>query len=729
MRFVSSEGDFALPTRLLQNRDRAGALRRIRELIPQASDSLSLCRLAHLAHQAGAFRLSRRCLARANRFNPGPAVLREEVRQHRSRDDPQRAWALLRHIRAPWAARDRAWVLADMGRVGEALDEFARLDDAYAHHQRAELLRRLGRLEEARDAEEEALRREPTYLWSRWRRALDRPDPAEALAELDRAEPAELVRMLRLQFLRRLERPVELGDPRFEERFRQLDDREWEWIAFRGRERATRLTVRVASEVPVDLDRVARFLSRELPGLTVRFEPLEGAVRGTCDELELDVLRGNRLAWARALHTRVPGEEEALLVVRARPGLPGRATRGFGGNRLAVVEWDPADVHALTILPHELGHAVFGLPHTDGLRSFLDPLGLMGYPGSMVELEQAYLDPRQRCCMAAPPGRSEWVEHAWELERRGCFRAAEREYREVLRRNPWDLWVRGRLVRRTRSVAALRELRELDPGFDLAAWEAELLWQLGREEEGRTAFEAVGIDPAAVLTAGRSRMRALDLEEAEFDLRVAWGLSPGSREAPMSLACLSLTRGRYREARRLLEWCLQGRPRWGEAWRRLALLEAEQGRYREAEEWLPRGASLQEECADQAWFEGQVAWLKGDLGTAERHFERAHRRAPEEQVPLYSLAVLWLCTGRADRSRRAFRRCLESDPLSLCGRGSAAFLAWQDGDARGGLDGASWILRRVPRDAPAVFLALLGSRSARWRERLRRLEPNHPGLA
>ncbi|GMU54368.1 MAG: hypothetical protein AMXMBFR33_35140 [Candidatus Xenobia bacterium] len=724
-----------LPTLAFLNEERRLGLRWIHRLCDEDENVPQLCRLAHLAAQVGAFKLADRCLEKARRLGSEEGLLRaEELRQARLRGKFRQAYRLAED------PEEKASLAARLGKMEQALDLYARVGGAYGHHQRAEVFLRRGDQGAARRELKKALQEDPGYLWSRWRQAQAlalKGDLPAALAELERIDPDFLQRadLLRAAWLERLERHEEAerlrrpyASPLVLRRLRELRAGGlMEWRQYSGRERAVQLTVHVLGEL--DPSGLKAWFERELPYTRWDFKP--GKVYGLLDfeELSGHVLRSNKLAVGRLSRIKRVPEEHGILVVV--PGeAPWRANRGFGGSRLALVEADPEDLYLESVVAHELGHALLGLQHNDGLKFYEDAFCLMGYPGSMSPLELSYLDFRQKAAMMTFPGRADRVEEAWELENKGFFDRAEREYREILRRDPLDHWVRGRLARLAlgherpqEGFKRVRQLRRRDLSYELAAWQGELLVRHGHSELPGYPDH----DPGARLARGRARLRALDYKGGAFDLHVSYGLSPESKEAIFSLACLALERGQFARAEQGFKRCLKAWPNWGEAWRRLALGQAEQGRYHEAEKLLWKANWLQQDSADHAWHEGQLAWLRGDFDKSRRDFARCQRWAPEEQVPHYHLGYWEICINGPRRAvSRHFAHCHRQDPSTFLGRASAAWLAALEGRGEQARELAAPLLRRVPRHGPLVYLMVFLGEA--WEERLRGLEPNHPRL-
>ncbi|MCE7871306.1 hypothetical protein DYH09_13120 [bacterium CPR1] len=724
-----------LPTLAFLNEERPLGLGWIRRLCDENESVPQLCRLAHLAAQVGAFRLAERCLEKARRSGSPEEVLRtEELRQARLRGQIHRAYRLAE------GPEEKAALAARLGKMEQALDLYARVGGAYGHHQRAEIFLRRGDQPAARRDLKKALQEDPGYLWSRWRQAQAlalEGDLAAALAELEKIDPdfrqrADLLRAAWLERLARHEEaerirrpycsPVVLG------RLRELRAGSLiEWRQYSGRERAMQLKVHVLGELATE--GLKSWFERELPYSRWALKPSKARGPLYFEELSAHVLRSNKQAVARLARLKRLSEEQAVLVVV--PGeAPWRANRGYGGSRLALVQADPEDLYLESVVAHELGHALLGLQHNDGLKFYEDAFCLMGYPGSMSPLELSYLDFRQKAAMMTFPGRSEQVEEAWELEKKGFFDRAEREYRHILRRDPLDHWVRGRLARLAlgherlqEGFKRVRQLRRRDLSYELAAWQGELLVRHGQSELPGYPDH----DPGARLARGRARLRALDYQGGAFDLHVSDGLSPESKEAIFSLACLALERGQFARAEQGFKRCLKAWPNWGEAWRRLALGQAEQGHYHEAEKLLWRANWLQQDSADHAWHEGQLAWLAGDFDKSLRDFVRCQRWAPEEQVPHFHLAYWEVCINGIRRATlRHFSRCHRMDPTTFLGRASAAWLAALEGRGKQARELAAPLLRRVPRHGPLVYLMVFLGKP--WEERLRGLEPNHPRL-
>ncbi len=724
-----------LPTLAFLNEERRLGLRWIRRLCDEDENVPQLCRLAHLAAQVGAFKLADRCLEKARRPGSEEGVLRaEELRQARLRGRFRQAYRLAED------PEEKAALAARLGKMDQALDLYASVGGAYGHHQRAEVFLRRGDQPAARNELKKALKEDPGYLWSRWRQAqalaLEGDLPA-GLAELERIDPdfRQRADLLRAAWLERLERHEEAerlrrryASPLVLRRLRELRaEGLMEWRQYSGRERAVQLTVHVLGEL--ETSGLKAWFERELPYTRWDFKPSK--VYGSLDfeELSGHVLRSNKLAVGRLSRIKRVPEEHGILVVV--PGeAPWRANRGFGGSRLALVEADPEDLYLESVVAHELGHALLGLQHNDGLKFYEDAFCLMGYPGSMSPLDLVYVDFRQKAAMMTFPGRFDRVEEAWELENKGFFDRAEREYREILRRDPLDHWVRGRLARLAlgnerpqEGFKRVRQLRRRDLSYELAAWQGELLVRHGHGELPGYPDH----DPGARLARGRARLRALDYKGGAFDLCVSYGLSPESKEAIFSLACLALERGQFARAEQGFKRCLKAWPNWGEAWRRLALGQAEQGRYHEAEKLLWKANWLQQDSADHAWHEGQLAWLRGDFDKSKRDFVRCQRWAPEEQVPHYHLAYWEICiNGPRRATSRHFAHCHRQDPSTFLGRASAAWLAALQGRGQQARELAAPLLRRVPRHGPLVYLMVFLGEA--WEERLRGLEPNHPRL-
>lgn len=703
-----------LPTLCFLNEERDEGLGWLRRLAAEDESPAQLARLARLAGQVGAFATARFCLEKAPE---DPAVRAEKLHLARLQGRTRRAYRLVHE------PEDRAALAAQLGRMKEALKLFSQVGGAYGHHQRAEIFLRRGDLEQADHELDLALQADPGYLWSRWRRAQQRALTGEwegALAELDRIDPdfAQKVDLLRAAWLELQGRHRECeairrryASPLVLRRLRELRGGTLcEWRQYAGREPLQRVATSVLGGVPMEA--VQQFLEREFPLVNWEFRLRKGQI--DFQTASWHVLHGNRTGLARALRVHIPREQQGLLVV-TRGEAPWRAHRGFGGGRLAVVELDPQDRFVDSVLAHELGHSLLGLQHTDGLKFYEDAFSLQGYPGSMGPLELAYVDFRQKAAMITFPGRSERVEEAWEEERRGFPQRAYRAYREILARDPLDHWVRGRLARlalalghRAEGLKRVRQLRRRDLNLELAAWQVEICLKHGQPVPPGFPDH----DAGARLARGRARLRGLDYPGGEFDLWVSYGLAPESKEALLSLGSQALERGRHRRAERLLRACLKDCPVWGEAWRELALCSAEQGRYDEAEEQLARARGLQHESADQAWHEGQVAWLAGRYDEARQGFARARRWAPEQQVPCFSLGYWETCLGKQRTARDLLERARAIDPASFTGKAAAAWLARSP---RMG----SPLLKLVPRFAPLLHLA------GRL-ERLRALEPNHP---
>lgn len=714
-----------LPTLCFLNEERSLGLHWLARLAREDNGKAQLLRLSRLASQVGAFKLARFCLQKAG-------------------NDRQEQLHLARlHGRARMAYRlaedpeERATLAARLKKMDQALQLYQTVGGAFGHHQRAEIFLRRGDLEQADYELQRALEADPGYLWSRWRRAQQKALEGNwrgAIAELKRVAPdfRPRVDLIQAAWLERSGKHDKCRAIR--ERYaapivlQRLQDlrqgKLFEWRQYAGREALQSVSVQVAGLY--DPGPVQAFLERELP--LVRWSFQVRKIPADFERAAQHVMHGNKVALAAELSLRVPREQQAILVI-TRGEAPWRANRGYGGGRLALVELDPEDGFADSVVAHELGHALLGLQHTDGLKFYEDSFSLQGYPGSMGPLELAYLDFRQKAAMMTFPGRSDRVEEAWEAEKQGFPERALRAYREVLRKDPLDHWVRGRIARLTLARGNLNEgfkrvyqLRRKDPGFELAAWQMELCLKHGREiPPGYPDF-----DPAARLVRGRARLRGMDYAGGEFDLWVSYGLAPESREALLSLGSQELERGRYRRAERLLKACLKESEVWGEAWRELALCSAEQGRYAEAEQHLARAAGLQFESADQAWHEGQVAWLAGDFKAARRGFARAQKWAPEQQMPHFSLAWWELCLGSPRSAATLFERARSIDPASFTGRAAAAWLSHIDPGAAQEL--ARPLLKLVPRHAALVHLMWLTGND-RYRARLEKLEPNHPSFA
>lgn len=764
----------SLEVRLLNSLGRReealGCLRRLASACTEPADALSLCHLAELAVESDASDLALDLLRRGEALAPGsPPLVRSRFRLLQRLGRTSAAQALLEGVAVPapsWAVHERAAACARAGRQDEAMALWASFDDAYGHHQRAEILWRAGRAEEARAEERRALRCDPGYLWAHWRLLLDEASrEPEAVPDLLRDLP-EAVRHglggLPAVLLERAGRAGEadrwrlagFGEPLrswYSRRLAEVRSGSCEWHPPSAPELVSGVrlllvplggVLSASDAVRLGSD-VVSFVTRELPGTSwsAGVAPRPGS--HGYPELEGLVRHGNRKALARELRLRVPGEDEACLVLLGGP-TPFGASRGFGGHRTAAVQLAPGDPWSATVAAHELFHAVAGLRHPDGEKAEWEPLSLMGYPGAMVPLDQAWLDLRQLCWMASPPGTSERVEAGRAAEERRNWSRAAREYRGALDRDPLHLWVRGRLVRVLlrcervdEALEVLAEGRSIDRGCELASFHGELLAHLGRLPEARRELArslGVGRSSRAHVALGMAWGRSARYPLALGEYHRAGGLDPADPEPWFHQASAHHALGHLGQAERLYRRALGRQPRWGEVLRRLALLCAEQEREEEAREFLRRARPLQEGSPEQAWFEGRVAWLLGDVDRALARLERSRALAPREQSPHHALGWARLSLGDLPAAARRFRACRELFPQSFLGQAAQVLQRAATGAPAPTLDPlAAALLRQDPRHAPLVLVRWRAagqgtSRARRAEARLRQLEPRHPLL-
>jgi tetratricopeptide (TPR) repeat protein len=743
---------------LLAGRRRQG-LALLAELADRAGHVLTLCRLAEVAATFDAPALARQLLTRARRADPhSPAAWRSLYGFLRQRDRP-RAERLLAEMerRFPdwlWVRHEAAAGRARRGDIEGALRLYAQAGDAFALHQMAEILRRLGRVEEARAREQAALARDPTYLWARWRQAQDR-DPSEALASLADLPPSAL-RLLaeaRAFWLERLGRHQEAEAVRLEgadpdiaelyrERLRQMRDQPVEWHEEGGPQslQTLEVTVVVLGEalppgwLEATCSRIQAFHQGQLPGSQVSFRTLARPARLGYRACREAVRLGNRAWLCRHLGLAVPDQGQVLLIF-AEGEPPWGATRGYGGQGVAVLQKARRDAWDASVAAHELYHAGAGLSHTDGLKAERDLFGLMGWPGVFTPLEDSWISFRQRCRMASPAGTRELVEEGRDKERSRRWQEARRAYLQAWKLDPLHLWVQSRLAalalrlhETEEALGWLERARRIEGGARLAARQAELWANLGRPRQARLELQRArgyGTSAPCHLMAGRAWARAACYSQAADEFHRAAGLDPAWLEPLLAQATLHHGRGRYATAERLYRRCLARQPLWAEARRRLGLVLVEQERCPEGLAEVARARGLQDAAAEQPYYEGQAAWQAGLYEQARRCLLRSRRLDPQEQGPPYSLGWLCFSLGEASRARRWFGLAYELEPPSFLGQAARAFLERDLGRARA-------LLARDPRHAPLVGLCCQLYRergraiSGLYLGRLRRLEPRHP---
>lgn len=731
----------------------------------EPADSLTLLRLAELAAEADASDLALRLVRQASDLSPrspAPPRLRYRLLQKSGRERAARR--LLEDVSDPvptWVRHERANLAARDGDLDLAMREWLSSGDAFGRHQRAEVCWRRGLPVEARAEEAAALALDPEYLWSWWRCVQDEAarDPQAGLRLVGQAPASVPARLGELPavLLERVGRGDEADDlrtgplsdhvrPAFRERLRDLRAGACEWHAPRGSESLDDVRVLLLATGgilgPGEGDRLTadmdRFHRRECPGTRWTFRVERRARAAPYDDLEPLVRHGNRRALAALLRVQVPREDEAVVVLVGGDA-PWGLCRGFGGHRMAAVQVAEGDPWRSAVVMHEAWHAVAGLRHTDGEKAEWDPFGLMGYPGVLGPLSASWVDFRQRCWMASPPGVRDLVEAGRDAEARRNWPRALREYAAAVARDPLHLFARGRLARALlrlhrpdEALEVLAGTRLQDRGVEVASFHGEVLAHLDRVPEARRAMAgALGVGRSARthVSTGSAWGRAARYDLALGELHRAAGLAGTDPEPRFHLASVAHAQGRLARAEALYRACLRAQPRWGEVMRRLALLLSEGLRLDEAEDLLERAARLQDRSPEQAYFEGRVAWIAGDIERALARLERSRRLAPREQAPHHALGFAHVSLGDEARAARRFGSCRDLFPQSFLGRAAEAWLLHLR--SRASREGTRRLLRLDPRHAPLVLLRLVqaeGAAAERWAARLRELEPRHPRL-
>lgn len=749
----------SLVVRLLLAVGRRGAalghLRTLAAECREPADALTLLRLAELASEVDARDLALRLVRRAFELSPrSPAVPRLHFRLLERAGRSQAARRFLASVPEPlptWVRHERADDATREGDYESAMAWWLASGDAFGRHQRAEYHWRRGRRGEALEEEGAALALDPEYLWSWWRCLQDAAarDPEEALRRLEGAPPSVPPRLgeFPARLLERcghvdeadLLRAASVSDsvrPAFRRRLAEVRSGACEWHAPRGKESLQSVRVLLLGRVPDPVRLVSdlrTFHAAQCPGALWTFEVRPLATEPSYDRLEPAVRHGNRRALASLLRIPVPGEEEAVVVLTGGTA-PWGMCRGFGGHRMAVVQVADGDPWLSAVVMHEAWHATAGLRHTDGEKSEWDPFGLMGYPGVLGPLEASWVDFRQRCWMAAPPGTRVLVEEGRDAEAHRSWEGARRAYAAAVELDPLHLFARGRLARvllRLRradeALALLEATREQDRGVETAAFQGEVLAHLGRLPEARRAMVAAlgtGRSSRTHVSTGSAWGRAARYAFAAGELHRAAALAAGDPEPRFHLASVAHAQGRLGRAEALYRGCLRQQPHWGEVLRRLALLAAEGLREEEARDLLVRASRLQEQSPEQAYFEGRVAWVLGDFDHALARLERSRRLAPREQAPHHALGFAHASLQDPGAALRRFRSCVDLFPQSFLGQAAEAWLR----HLAGRRPRVGPLLRLDARHAPLLLLRYLQTGSARWEKRLRSLEPRHPRL-
>jgi tetratricopeptide (TPR) repeat protein len=735
---------------------RGEAIRLLARLAGRVRDPATWARMASLEEAMGRHPAARRWALRAVDADPAPRAFRLLVELCRAagRDEEADQWRerlLERFPDDPWGLEERAAARFAEGRHDEALALYERIPGPYAAWARAEILLRRGDDAAALEACRAGLSPDAARPWAALRAAqiLSRADRIEeALAVLGDA-PTEELAELRARLLERAGRPEEAAALRraamggnaaaVEARLRAprmvlhgcRDRHGWRRLHIRPivylREGGSEWTGWARARV----DAIVAFHLRQFgphPGLTVAPLVERRGIRPFSFFRHAVEHQGFR-ALTRDLPLEHRRKHEIMIVLHCGDEPP--LTEGFGGYGWAMIHCAARDGYAEAIIAHEFYHASLGLQHTDGEKDILDAGGLMGYPGALSRLPDAWLHPLQRARCLTPPRALREVRRGHRHEERDAWDEAARCYREAVRLDPLYVWPAARLAQVEihrgdygAALAVLEELRASDDTPEHAVQHAHVLMDLGRVGEAERLLSAMrGADSErGHLLAAFAWASAWYHRKALRHARAALLHNPRSLGGKVSAACALASLGRFAEARRLWHAVLEADPNWAESIDRLAVMEAEEGRLALAWRLIRRAGGVKKAGPVHHQARARVYAYAGAWEEAERSLRRALEDAPNTLSARLFLAWVLLVLERREEAREAFARCHRSGRLSPEGRVAAAWMGIldrHDSAAAGRTLGR--LFRRDPRNGCiAHALVLLGDLP---RAALLRLEP------
>ncbi len=715
---------FAKPRVELLRRDRKGLLEALEELLPLAKTPTAFERLGEMAKLADAPRLRRRI---AERFGD-PEHLHQVYRElglTRLADRLVNGQFCLARV-PRWALHHRAHEELEHRRVDSAERFFLAAGDAYSYHQLAELSERLGDPQGAKRWLNKALEKDPTYLWSLWRRAF----PRELHQALEGLGPwvEGVVREWRLRKGLSVDWPAG-----YEERYKTLAH-PLEWHHFNGWESLQAIRLTVIAEEGLDPEPlVAPLLSfhrRNFAGADLEVSYKRKDLLPEQELFEKMIQYGSNAWFARCLGSPLPDLEEGEIGLVLLHQAPSHlASSGFGGHAMAVVNVEPRDRFTPTVIAHEFYHAAAGLAHTDGVKFALDPFSLMGFQGALVPLEKAYLDHRQHCHLGSPPGTGRLVRLVRESLQAGAWHQAYEAGQEGLERDPLHLWLR---TQHTSSCLRLGKLEEVeqqlcwrlehDTSLNGQVSCADLALRLERQVEKRLmSLPGLSYEPMAHLVTAELLGRHFRVSDSEFELGQAKGLGAPGGTIAFVRAEKAETVGRFEKAEALYRQVLEDNPHQVAALRRVAWLTGRRGDSATAKRLLEQAGRYQKESPGQAYHQGLLAWQCGH--SQPRHYRRALRFSRQAHAGSWMRLAYegWVSGGRV---QPALKRAVETDPESHLARCALLLQRHLEGHK---LEVES-LLRLDPFEPVLLCLALCHhpKKSRLYRDRLLKVEPHHP---
>jgi tetratricopeptide (TPR) repeat protein len=230
------------------------------------------------------------------------------------------------------------------------------------------------------------------------------------------------------------------------------------------------------------------------------------------------------------------------------------------------------------------------------------------------------------------------------------------ERREAVQVLGLSLYLTGRLAD---AVPYLEETREwARDNLELAYVLGNAYAQTQRPEKARGAYaQLFGVSPdtaAGHLVTAQMMVRLEQEDLADAELRQAIAKDPRIPQAHYLLGQAAIFRGRFAEARELLEKELAQNPAHAMALYRLGDAFTREARWDEAIAALQKSIWLQPHFSGPYILLGRSYMKKGQPATAEGMLRRAIQYDPNNKAAHYLLGQLLQQTGRGDEAQREF---------------------------------------------------------------------------
>ena len=230
------------------------------------------------------------------------------------------------------------------------------------------------------------------------------------------------------------------------------------------------------------------------------------------------------------------------------------------------------------------------------------------------------------------------------------------ERREAVQVLGLSLYLAGRL---TDAVPYLEETREwAQDNLELAYILGNAYAQTGRPEKARIAYaQLFGVAPgtaASHLVTAQMMVRLEQEDLADAELRQAIAKDPRIPQAHYLLGQAAIFRGRFAEARELLEKELAQNPAHAMALYRLGDTFTREARWDEAIASLQKSIWLQPHFSGPYILLGRAYMKKGQPATAEGMLRRAIQYDPNNKAAHYLLGQLLQQAGRGEEAQREF---------------------------------------------------------------------------